>query len=268
MNNQRRVLAELLSIDAWHDPIRINKNTSKVHVELSFRQGRLGGESDDFPFTFNVALKRAVLTVTLEPPLELDRNSVARRIPTNQAEMTRITSAREAAKSNSEFGGRVSPTSIAATAKAGIGKETEISRAEELKFVQPTPKIIAIPRPGGAHEYYWELLPGFDEVLDGQPWDPVKEPRFSTKVLNEDSRIERVIKATVSCKLEDIVISDLLLKNPTPINIIKEMAFNRVNEAAAIQQLKLTLKDMNLEAGAVDNRFSELMIADVLSVES
>ncbi len=93
MNNQKRVLAQVLSIDAWHGPIRTDGDVSAVHVELSFQQGRMGGDDPGFPFTFNIALKRALLTVRLEPPLKLDRNSVARQIPSNQGEYTRIMAA-------------------------------------------------------------------------------------------------------------------------------------------------------------------------------
>lgn len=268
MNNQRRVLAELLSIDAWHDPIRVDSTTSNVHVELSFQQGRIGGDDDKFPFTFNVSLKRAILTVKVEAPLEIDRKTVARHIPANQAELTKITSARETAKSSAEFGGRVSSKSMTAALGAKVGDETEVSKAAELRFVQATPKIVATPRPMGAHEYAWELTPGYEEILEGQPWDPVSEPRFRLRPSNPQEALERVIKVYVSCKLDDIVIDGLELKDNSPTGIIKEMVFPKMNEAVAVQQLKLTLRDMNLEIGRMDDRFSNLILADILSVPS
>lgn len=62
-NNRTRVLGEVLSLDAWHDPFRCNGETSGVFVELSFHEGRLGGEESNIPFTFKIELKRALLTV-------------------------------------------------------------------------------------------------------------------------------------------------------------------------------------------------------------
>lgn len=268
MNNQRRFLAEVLTIDAWHDPIDAGNSTTKVHVELSFKRGRLGGGDHEFPFTFNLALKRAVLTVKLEQPLELDRNTVARQIPSTQAELTRITAARQTAKSSVGISGKVNPAAMVAALGAEFSRKGEHSKEDELRLIQQTPRIIAVPRPYGAHEYAWELIPGFEETLEGQPWNPVDEPRFALKNKNLDSRLERVIKVFVSCKVADIEISDLQLKKDSTAEKLKELAFNRMNEAAAIQHLKLTLRDMNLVAGSTDDRFAELVIADILSVQS
>ncbi|WP_454280123.1 hypothetical protein [Sphingomonas sp. Marseille-Q8236] len=94
MSNNRRVLAQALAIDAWHEPMRFDGQTFSVHVELSFKSGRIGGDDPNFPFTFNIALKRALLILKMEEPLVIDRRTVARSIPANTAEMTRIVDAR------------------------------------------------------------------------------------------------------------------------------------------------------------------------------
>lgn len=268
MNNQRRVLAEVLAIDAWHQPIRTNGGTSSVHVELSFRNGRIGGDDADFPFTFRIALKRALLTVKLEPPLKLDRNSVARSIPVDVGEHTKTLSLLDEAKANVAFNGKISPSSLHASMSGGGSVKAEASQQDQLRVVQSIPRIIATPRPMGLHEYAWELVPGHNETLEGQPWNPVEQPRLSVQSLKASNSIEPVIKIFVSCDLQDIEITDLKLKKNGPLEIIKEAAFNRVNIAVAVQHLKLTLKDMSLEVGDLDDRFASLLVADIISSEN
>lgn len=268
MSNNRRVLAEVLSIDAWHEPMKFDGKNFSVHVELSFRQGRVGGDDPTFPFTFNVALKRALLTLTLEKPLAIDRKTVARSIPANQAELTRISTARNEVKNNAELGGKVNSAAMALNFSGGMSESEARIQENQMKFVQDVPRIIAFPYPGGSNEYAWELKPGQTETLEGQPWDPVSEPRFSARItVNGRPLIEPIIKAVVSCKLEDIDISELRLKDTSVVGAIKEMAFNRVNTAAAIQHLKFTLREMELETGEFGDFFSMLNIADVIVAE-
>jgi hypothetical protein len=64
-DNRTKVLGEVLSLDAWHEPFRCDGETSGVFVELSFHEGRLGGDDAAMPVTFKIELKRALLTVRL-----------------------------------------------------------------------------------------------------------------------------------------------------------------------------------------------------------
>lgn len=267
MSNQRRVLAEVLAIDAWHQPFRTNGGTSTVHVELSFRNGHIGGDDPDFPFTFRIALKRALLTIKLEPPLKLDRHSVARSNEKDRGEHTKTVSLRDEAKANASLSGKVTPATIHASISGGASSMLETSQQDKLHITRSVPKIIATPRPMGMHEYAWELLPGHDDILDGQPWNPVDDPRFAVQSLKAIGPLPPTVKVFVSCKLQDIDITDLRLKKTGPFDVIKEAAFHRLNTTVAIQHLKLTLKDMNLEVGHLDDRFSSLIIADILASE-
>lgn len=85
------MLAEVLRLDAWHKPLRTDGGTSSVYVELSFEEGRLGGDAD-LPFTFRVRLKRALLTIEVEEPLKIDRASIARPIPKSEVERKQLSS--------------------------------------------------------------------------------------------------------------------------------------------------------------------------------
>lgn len=264
--NRKRILSEVLSIDSWHEPFWIDGSTSAVHVELSFHEGRLGGDTDDFPFTFKINLKKALLTIRVERPLEIERSSVARSVPEAQVELTRLRMAREAAQAQVGVSANITPAALAFALRGEAKKATEISSQDELKMVQSLPETLVSPRPDGPQQYSWELEPTFRSALRGQPWDPVASPRLRVRFPGSHLKLDPCISVEIRCALEDIHISDLRPKKYGVGEDIKEMIFNRINEAAAIQHLKLTLRDADLEPSQLDNRFSEIILASVISV--
>lgn len=263
------MLAQALAIDAWHEPMRFDGESFSVHVELSFKSGRIGGDDPAYPFTFDIALKKAVLVLKIEAPLAIDRRTVARSIPSSTAELSRLIDAKEEAKANIEFGGKISPESLSVALGGGLSSSSVKSQERHLKLVQELPRIIANPQPRGPTEYAWELTPGQSETLDGQPWDPVEQPRFSVRYkANGVPKIAPVITATVSCRLEDVDITNLRLKDTSIVAVFKEMTFNRVNVAAAIQHLKFSLRDMQLEVGDFGDPLSSMNIAEIILTEA
>jgi hypothetical protein len=199
--------------------------------------------------------------------LEIDRKSIARGVPADEADLSKTLAIREATKNNSEAKGRITPASMHLSATASTKAEKDVSKEDELRIVQRIPRILATPIPGGSAEYSWELVPGYQEALEGQPWDPVLSPRFSMKPLVSSSAIDPSIKVLVSCRLEDLDIDDLTPKKRGIGPALKEIIFNEINKAAAIQQIKHALKEAQLEFGALDDRFSRFLVADAVSVE-
>ena len=152
----------------------------------------------------------------------------------------------------------------AALADGQNNSNTDQSR-ERLEVVQSIPKILVTPRPGGSSMYSWDLLPSYEEFLDGQPWHPSEEPRFHIKGLTKPSAIDPSVRVTLTCALEDIGISDFTPKKAGIIEKLRLKAQNEMSEAAAIQYLKLTLRDAELEVGNLDNKFSDLKIAEIFA---
>jgi hypothetical protein len=265
-NNRARILSQALSIDAWHEPFRLDGATSAVHVELSFSEGRLGGDDADFPFTFKLALKRALLTIKVERPLSLDRRSVARSKPSIDAERTMILALRESAKANIAANGKITPATIHLAISGEAKAEEEVTSEERVKVVQSIPAIVVSPKPIDSGSYSWDIIPGHSETLHGQPWDPIDEPRLRVKVDGNLPKIEPVISITVTCALEDIEISELVPKRQDLNDRLRSIIHNDISKKAAIQYLKRVLLNADLEAGLLDNRFSDLLVADILAL--
>lgn len=264
--NRKQIFTEVLSLDAWHEPFKVDGNTSSVFVELSFKEGRIGGDDSDFPFTFRIALKRALVTLKVEAPLHVDRRSVARSIPDSQAELTRLKTAKETAESQLSGGVKLSPESIAATLSASGKKTSEVTNEERIQIIQTLPHTLVTPIPVDQTSYCWELQPLHNPVLSGQPWHPLDAPRLAVKGGDRVGRLEPGIKITISCALDDIEISDIQYKTQ-PALLSVDRVLPRNNVAVAIQHLKRVLIDADLEPGALDNRFSEVLVGLVMAVE-
>lgn len=266
-NNRQRILAEVLSLDAWHKPFRIDGETSAVHVEVSFEQGRIGGDDPQMPFTFRLSLRKALLTVKLEPPLTIDRNTIARSIPENPVELSHMLSTESESKSSLSSEGRLSLKGASASVSGSIGDSAAAKTEQRMKLIQSSPRIRSSPKPGGPREYSWEIAPTFEDYLDGQPWHPVHDPRLYVKHPLTKQMIDPTIKVTLSCSIDDLLIDDLTPKSDKPLSIIRHAVKNDISYAAAVQYLKIVLTSADLEVGMMDNRFSRFLIADTMAVE-
>ncbi|MDZ7280747.1 hypothetical protein N4G62_01740 [Sphingomonas sanguinis] len=254
-----------MSIDAWHKPFRTDDGLSAVHVDLTFHEGRLGGNDDDMPFTFKMSLKRALLTIRLEHPLRLDRSSVARGSPANEADLNIILSAKQRAENDRTTQGILDASNLAYQIMGDDGEIKQDPNKGRLGVLQTIPRIIVIPRPGGSSEYSWDLQPSYQEQLDGQPWHPNEEPRLHIKGLTKEMRLEPSIKVTLTCSLDDVIISDFQPKKVGIIERMRLIARNEMSEAAAIQYLKLVLRDADIDVGDLDNKHSHMTIADIIA---
>ena len=266
-NNRKRVFAEAVSLDAWHDPFQVGTGGLAVYVELTFHQGRVGGDDSSLPFTFKVGLKRAVLTVHLEKPLNIDRKTIARSSPEAAVELSKVLAAKRSAEASVLAKGGISPASLFLALNGSAKATSEVSQEDQIKLVQTIPETLVIPKPIDSQAYAWSLEPSWSPVLNGQPWNPVDKPRFAIKPIGVLGGIAPSIRAELSCALEDISITDIKRKPINDLNRALDAVINPVNEAAAQQYLKIALRNSDLEPSEMDNRFSSLLLASVLAAE-
>lgn len=263
-SNTARLFSEVLSLDAWHDAIQAGGNSAAVYVELSFHEGRLGGKDADFPFTFKVNLKRALVTVRLEHPLELERRSIARSIPETEVELVRLRAAKESAVTRAGGSARLTPAAMHLALHAETAADKTVSAQDELRVVQTLPETLVSPRPIDQRSYSWEVEPTYRPFLRGQPWHPIESPRLSAVPPAQPSPIMPAMTVDVSCSLDDVDISDLTPKKESLL--AKLSGIGEVNKAAAIHHLKRVLSDAELHPGQLDNRFSDLLLASVIAI--
>lgn len=266
-HNRRRVFTDVIALDAWHEPFVAGQDRIGVFAEVSFSDGRIGGDDEDFPLTFSVSLKRALLTIKLEHPLVIDRTSVARGIPANQSEYVQIIRAKDAVRKHVGLAGEITPSLIGAAIKGNVARTSELTKEEELRITREVPEILVTARPEGPRSYSWELEPLMSKRLKGQPWDPTVPPRMQI-ISPVNGANDAAIKIEIRCALEDLHIYDIKPKNESLLDKIVTMGDRGINEAVAIQHLKKILTDVDLYPGKMDNRFNSIILADVIASSS
>lgn len=260
-DNRLRLLSDVVSLDAWHSPFQPYKNSIELRVEITFKEGRIGGDDADFPFTFKLSLKKATLIVSLEEPLAIDRGSIARNIPGAQIEYTKIRSVKDRLTASLNAEGSISLAKFSAAFSTETRNNKEIEDEQRLKIVETVPPILVSSEPRSSNQYAWTLEPSYLPNLIGQPWDPIAAPRLLARYPpGKIGKIPPGIRAEITCATEDLRIYDIVPKKdrlfPTTWN---------TRMAAAQQHLRHVLHEMNLEPGKMDNRFSMLMLASALA---
>tara|TARA_R110002124_G_scaffold263786_1_gene430274 strand:+ start:331 stop:1128 length:798 start_codon:yes stop_codon:yes gene_type:complete len=262
------MFSEVVALDAWHSPVKKTRDSIEVYVDLAFKDGRMGGEDIDFPFTFRVALKRAKLVLKAPEPLSIIRKTIARDIPLVEAERTQIKMVRDEIISSKEGELALNAHNFAARLSASKSKNSASSKADVLKVVQTIPLIMVAGEPQGSNAHTWSFQPTYSSFLSGSPWDPIANPRFSGRYDYKNyMKNEPVINASITCALEDLIVSDIEMKNKNLSNSIKNLTGYEKRMAAARQHIKQLLHRINLEPGRMDNRFASLLIASAIAVE-
>ena len=265
-DNRVQFLSDVLSVDAWTDPIKLDDRTAGVYVDLTFHEGRIGGDRHEIPFTFKLNIKRALLTVHLDDDLKMDRQKVARSVPSNQAEYQRVKGARDVAEQNSSLGGKIDISALSFALEGERTSRSSLTREDELRIVQTIPENLVTPKTEGAQGYSWIIEPTYREFLRGQPWHPTDDPRLMIglkRLVNERPQVRIEIK----CAFEDLDISDLRPKKVPKEDFFK-VVFHEINQRSAEHFLKMILTESHLLPGRLDNRFREVVIANVIALES
>jgi hypothetical protein len=87
-DNRRRAFADVVSIDAWHEPFDGEHGRADLHADIVFGTARVGGEAAA-PVRFRLSVKRAeiVLVVPSSEPVSIDRGTVSRDSPDLPAQL-------------------------------------------------------------------------------------------------------------------------------------------------------------------------------------
>lgn len=267
MGNQTKILSEVVDIDAWHEPLSIDKS-SAVFVEVAFKEARIGGNDSDFPYTFKMKLKKALLSIKLEDPLEIDKSSIARSNQELEATISKIRTARNALEETSGGSIQITPSAIAAQLTTGSITKSDITEEDSIQIVQSLPAIAISSRPSTQREHFWAMEATFRPHMEGQPWDPLSPPRMHVKPLVKIGKLHPAISVQLTCAFEDVIIEDIQLKEINFKALAKEAVGWREREKVAIQHLKVLLMNAELEVSDLENRFENLVLAELFAYEN
>jgi hypothetical protein len=176
MKNSKRVLDDLLSIEAWHTPFGQFGGAATIHADVVFRDARMGQEAES-KVRFRVRLRRAEIVLVIPPgePLRMIQDSIARDDPFSA---TKITDRIDLTSSgSSKAAGRLSFSPKGMNASVAVSGEK--SRSESTKQTTESTFRLILSTQGRTSngDYSWQLRPAKGESLEGKVWDAANEPR-------------------------------------------------------------------------------------------
>lgn len=261
-NNSTKSLHEIVSVDAWHAQFD-NEKRASVHVDLSFSTGEMGSE-DASQITFKLSLRRAIVKLVI-PSTEgvaVIQTSVDRE-PTLEGVRKVIEESKITTSGAAAINARLrAALGVSASGSIQASKERSNARSTSTEFTSHISEFEVRQIVDAARNYGWEIKNTAGGALIGKVWDPVRRPRLSIKKTS-DSRLEPGFQVRVLCRISDLMIEDIKIKNGTPfLNTLKS---NRI--AAAKSFIRSRLIEDGLYDGNNEDTLVEYVIAEMAVVE-
>ncbi|KQZ33802.1 hypothetical protein [Caulobacter sp. Root1472] len=265
-HNRRRALADLVGLDAWKGaPDKQGRFT--LHVDVAFGASRVGGDVEE-KVRFRLSLKRAevVVIVPETEPAAVDKASVARvNDAASRVKSTKTrTSATKIAAGGSLLAG-VSAKGPKAEAKASANASAQAARSATTTSTRQTASLMVCQGKTEDGDYRWVVTPALDgERLEGHPWDAGDAPRLKVRDTRKDREkgIEPTVRVQVRCLREDLVISDIVLKDAKLWHKLSQSPTHRNRIAAAEAVIRDRLMKAGLVHGALDEPYAEMCLAE------
>lgn len=260
LKNLVRSVADVVSVQGWAIE---NGDSLNIHVDLAFREARVGGGVDDL-VRFRLALLRADL-VAVNPQsegLEILPQSVERQ----RASMSVERDVQSAASNASALGISADLTLAdkpsLATRLFG-GRERFRSRSFSSRAITKSREIEVNHRVDAGGSHRWEMLPAAGSTLSGSGWDAQSSPRFAIK-RPTPGRLPRSMIFQVRCLREDLRITDIKIAVDDTEIISIFSPTDRARMAASEAFIKKRLADVGLLSGDLSNPFAEICLLETV----
>lgn len=257
--NRRRVLAEIVSLEAWHDAFSVKRERSDLHVDVAFLTGRIGGEPEA-PVRFKLALKRAevVVVVPMTEPARVETPSVSRDTPAAKVKATSTIATGRKTKARAKAG------------LTGLGAQGEIatSTARATKLAQSLDGLRITQALTVDGHHHWIVEPTFEGPLAGHPW-PANKPRLRVVDTRADRArgIEPTIRVEVRCRREDLAITDIAPTDKTALAALltDPLGSTKMKAAEAVIRTRLFKAGLLHEDADVADPYTRLTLCEVIS---
>ncbi len=267
--NRKRSLADVVGIEAWHDPFSKKEGRAKLFIDVVFGEARMGDGPGDL-VQFRLALKRAdvVVVIPVGEPLGVDPASVVRDAPRVEGAV------RTREERNRKTGTDVSLAAGAKTdgLKAKVGLKAAARATNTLRqVVESEVELTGLDvkhMKNGEGQHRWIIAPGIGDVLDGRPWEGQKRRLVLVDQREDRTRgIAPTARIEVRCRREDFEITDIRLKDAKRWQALLKSTGqrNRMVAAEALIRTRL-LQEGLLQTGAdLGDNFLELTLADTVA---
>jgi hypothetical protein len=257
-DNNPRVFAETISLDAWRTKFNGKTGVADLHIDVVFQErGRIGGEGS--PVRFKLSLRRAEIHVVRDSEniIEIDKTSIRR------TKLPKPLTRKSQKSKNVQVGGSMEggfnatsmATSLKGSAKAALAMTETVALSDKIFAME----VKHWKTDGG---YSFRISSTMSAALNGQPWqaeDAIMRIRDSNHKRTRGEAPE--IRIEIQCLREDFVIEDIQFPD-------KELGFfeklTRNKQAVVEQFIKDELTRAGFPCGDLSEPFTRLILADVV----
>jgi len=262
--NRKRAFADVVTIDAWHDTFSESVSTVDLHADVVFGTARVGGDAQS-PVRFRLSVRRAEIIVIIpdSEPVSVDRKSVSRDTPELEANLTQVVEKSTQANLKGGASATLASASLGASLTAQADAQESRAAVEKLE-VSATVKFLAVTQSKNADGHYrWMVKSRTDSVLEGRPWDALKQPRLKLVDERKDRSkgIPPAVRVEVRCRREDLLIKDLEVKDESLWEATKRRAGFKNRMAAAESYIRDHLSQEGLEVRNIEDIFGTVTLA-------
>lgn len=271
-NNKYRSLGQIAVVNAWFDPVETNSTPRyRFHMDVSFREERLGGEEGD-PVRFRVALLQCEVAVVLpdgEANLVIDPRSIA----SDQAN-TMVSRSRERVSSRSAEGSastEIGPTSLSGGLKATVSGNASVT--DTVTTQGSTTLLLGRRSRTEKGDLSWIVTCAEESgILNELVWNARTDPRFDLidnrkkEIRERDARnqLHPTIRVEIICRREDLRIEDIALTDPNDRKSISPFGGDKKRRIAAEAFIKRELLQNGLRAGNIHEPYGRLVVSDMI----
>ncbi|TPL45367.1 hypothetical protein [Mesorhizobium sp. B2-4-6] len=267
-SNRRRAFGEVVSVDAWHRPFSNQNPTADLHVDVTFSTGRVGGEKSS-KVSFRLSLRRAeiVLVLPKTEPIDIKKSSIARDHRGIEGKKTLLKERKHSAGASGSVGVAVTTSTVSANASLEARGDSSISASEKVEIEEKIQLMVIHQSKTHDGNYRWGITPESAQTLNGKPWEAEAFPRGTLIDTRTDKNkgIPPTVSVEVRCLREDMIISDIMIKDEKKWDLFKKGGSQKAKLAAAGSYIRDKLILEGLEFESVDERFGAITLTSVVA---
>jgi hypothetical protein len=260
--NNPRVFARTITLDAWRSPFDGKRGEADLHVDIVFgKRGAVGG--DGAPVRFRLSLKRAEIHVIRdsEKIIDIKRSSIKRPHIPSSGKRTKKTTKDTTLEGRAGF--TISPQNIDLSAKGSAKTRLAITETvTETNSSYPF-HVTHWPTESGCS---FIIEPSEGSPLAGSPWD-ARESIMKIRDSNHKRKNGEPpeVRIEIRCLREDFIIEDVAFTD----SIFPAWAqLSRLKQVAVEQYIRDELARAGFYCGDLTEPFTEIILADAVpSVE-
>lgn len=271
--NRLRAFADVVGVDAWHKSFTPGSQEVDLKVDVTFKEGRVGGE-DDSPVHFRLRLRRATLAVVISEtePVEVLRDSIRRDDDSIEIdwESQNVNTKHNFASLGAGLSGSLNPLEASASASLSAKAETSIdvnrTHVERMRGRHRGMKS-RFQYDNLEQSFNWLIDCQSTDFLEGRPWEANAQPLMTLRDTRQDpSRgIPPNVRVAIRCLREDLIISDIKIKDD--VGFINKIVGNeeKIKLKAAEAYIRTKLCEVGLLVGDLSNDFAKVVLVDVMA---